>query len=186
MHGLTTHLRVVFGLLLLLPFSAAVLAQDKAQEERLLKAAFIYNFAKFTRWPEGTWADEKAPLNLCLVGSDELIVELERLEGKTVKGRSLTINKFHSSPEMQACHIVYIATSEHTQYQQVTQVLQDQAVLTISEIPHFSRSQGTIELLHKEGRVRFIINLDVARRAGLELSSRLLKLAETVGEKVVP
>ncbi len=186
MRSLTTRLCVVSGLLLALLLSPVVLAQDKAQEERLLKAAFIYNFAKFTRWPEGTWADEQAHINLCLAGTDELIVELERLEGKTVKGRSLTTQRVSEPYDWSSCHIVYIATSERARYPQQTQALQGRAVLTVSEIPDFSRSQGIIELLHKEGRVRFIINLDVARNAGLELSSRLLKLAETVGEKVAP
>ena len=186
MRGLTARLCVVFGLLMALLVSPLALAQDKAEQERLLKAAFIYNFAKFTRWPEGTWTDDHASINLCIAGTDELIVELERLGGKQVKGRSLTINRVSGLSDLSSCHIVYIATSERTRYQQVTQSLQDKAVLTVSEISNFARSQGTIELFHKEGRVRFIINLDVVRRAGLELSSRLLKLAVIVGEKEAP
>ncbi len=186
MRGLTTRLRVVLGLLLVPLLTPVVLAQDTAQEERLLKAAFIYNFAKFTRWPAGTWADEQAHINLCLAGTDELIVELERLEGKTVKGRPLTITRWDEGGEAPSCHIVYVATSERERYQQVTETMRDKAVLMVSRIPDFAQSGGTIELFRKEGRVRFIINLDAARHSRLEISSRLLNLAEIVGQKVAP
>ncbi len=56
----------------------------------------------------------------------------------------------------------------------------------VSRIPDFAQSGGTIELFRKEGRVRFIINLDAARHSRLEISSRLLNLAEIVGQKVAP
>ena len=174
------------ALLLVAVASPVVMAQQPAEKERLLKAAFVYNFAKFTRWPEGTWADEQAPINLCIAGTDDLVVELERLSGKPVKGRSLTISRLAERSGTESCHIIYVATSESTNDLTITHALRDKAVLTVSEIPHFTRSGGTIELFRKEGRIRFIINLDVARRAGLAISSRLLNLAEIVGEKAAP
>lgn len=172
------------ALLLAAVASPVVMAQQPAEEERLLKAAFIYNFVKFTRWPEGTWTDEQATINLCIAGTDDLVVELERLSGKPVKGHPLSIHRLsEESGAASSCHIIYVATSEHTRYRKLTHALRDRAVLTVSEIPHFSRSGGTIELFRKEGRIRFIINLDVARSAGLAISSRLLRLAEIVGQE---
>jgi hypothetical protein len=174
------------ALLLVAVASPVVMAQQPAEEERLLKAAFIYNFAKFTRWPEGTWDDDQASLNLCIAGTDELVTELELLGGKVVKGRSLTVTRLNEQNVAESCHIIYVATSESTNDLTITHTLRDKAVLTVSEIPHFARSGGTIELFRKEGRVRFIINLDVVRKSGLEISSRLLNLAEIVGQKAAP
>jgi hypothetical protein len=35
-------------------------------QEYELKAAFLFNFAKFVEWPEASFNDEKAPLVLCV------------------------------------------------------------------------------------------------------------------------
>ena len=44
-------------------------AAEPAREFRI-KAAFIYNFAKFTRWPAGSFADGEAPFHFCIYGED--------------------------------------------------------------------------------------------------------------------
>ena len=146
-------------------------------EERLFKAAFIYNFAKFTRWPENTWTTPDSPMLLCTAGKDELIDDLKRLGGKIVQGRPVIIQSLQSTESPENCNLLYIAQSEKKRFQSLLRSLQDKPVLTISELPQFARKGGMIKLYREEGRTHFTINLDAAKKSGLEFSSRLLIIA---------
>lgn len=159
------------------------MAQDSAEEEVLLKAAYLYNFAKFTRWPEDAMGEPGAPLSLCIAGGDDLADVLERLRGKLVKGRPLSIQTIKDGRALRGCQMLYVAVSEQQRYPDLVKSARGQPVLTVSELPGFSDSGGIIEIFREHERIRFIINLGVARRAGLEISPNLLKLAVQVDQE---
>lgn len=180
--------RLLASLFALMLMGALPLAQAQGEvgEERLLKAVFIYNFAKFTRWPDSSWSGESQPLRLCTVGEDNLIAEIERLSGRPIQGRTVAVETLQRSGEWAECQLLYIARSEQSRYRTIVESLRGKPVLTVSEIQGFGRSGGTIELYRKGGKIRFLINLAVAREAGLEISSRLLSLAEVIGTEEGP
>ena len=159
------------------------MAQNPAEEEQLIKAAFIYNFAKFTRWPDNTWEKQDAPLNLCITGDDKLANELKHLQDRTIQGHSLSIQSLHHTVSVKSCHLLYIATSENKHYRKTLKTLHKKPILTVSELPHFARSGGIIELIKENDRTRFIINMNAAHEANIELSSRLLKLAIVIDDQ---
>lgn len=163
-----------------------VVAGERNSEDSLLKAAFIYNFAKFTHWPQESWDAPNTPLNLCTMGNDALVSNLSRLSKETVAGHPVSINTFDPGVEDSDCHILYIATSEHKHFTRFIQQTHDAPVMTISEIPGFAGSGGIIQLYREQQQIRFKINLGVARDRGLTLSARLLDLAELVDTKVTP
>lgn len=169
--------------LLIINVTQVVNAQTRAQDDVLVKAAFIYNFTKFTRWPENTWTEVKAPLNLCTIGEDRLTEALKPLNTKIIKGHPVAIQALKSIQAEKDCHLLYIATSENESYKDILKSVQNQPVLTISEIPGFVRSKGIIELYRGKNQTHFIINLAVAEDAGLEFSSRLLDLAVVITRK---
>ena len=158
-------------------------ADTRVEEEDLLKAAFIYNFAKFTNWPEGTWKQQNTPLNLCTAGKDELVSKLEHLAGKIIKQRPVTVMSLNDIQVPKNCHLLYIASSEKNRYKNILKSVHTEPVLTISELPRFARSGGMIEFNRKKDQTHFIINLDVAREVELVLSSRLLSLAEVINNE---
>ena len=167
-------------LLLLLLF--AVMGQLKAEpstvsEEALLKAAYIYNFAKFTRWDTASGGET---LYLCTVGHDSLAKALQRLSGKWVGERRVTVQPF-SPASSGTCHILYFGASQAASYRTQLRGITQQPILTVSELPGFASNGGMIELFEEQERVRFRINLKAVESAGLNISSRLLNLAEIVG-----
>jgi len=117
---------------------------------------------------------------------DELVEELKLLSGKMVKSHPLAIHQLERSQTPINCQVLYIANSESEHYDNILTSVHSEPVLTISELPHFSRSGGIIELYRDKGRIRFIINLKSARTAGLVISSRLLKLAEVIEHEEAP
>jgi len=190
------HQQVITGLLLvacscllgcLTTASAAVsVTNSLADDERLFKAAFIYNFAKLTSWPENTWKNTDAPLILCTAGNDQLAGDLSQLAGKVIKGRSVSTNSLESGQDPAKCHVLYIAMSETENYKKILKSVTHHPVLSISEIPGFVQAGGLIELYRENQRTRFLIDLGKARQLNLQISSRLLRLATVVGNRELP
>ena len=147
------------------------------EDRRLFKAAFIYNFAKFTRWPSTSDDIKKTTINLCTLGKDQLVGDLTRLKGKTIQNKKLIVKLFKDPDE---CDMLYVASSKKNNYKKNLQSINGKPILTISEIENFSLSGGIIELTHDKGQTRISVNLNVAYKNNLELSSRLLMLANLV------
>ena len=105
---------------------------------------------------------------------------LPRLEGKMVRGRAVNIVFLQDEQRDRSCHLLYLARSKQGRHHDIVASLGQEAILTVSEISGFSRSGGIIELHQEKDRVRFIINQNAARKAGLQLNSRLLNLATEV------
>lgn len=163
----------------------SAMARPHAVEESMLKAAFVYNFAKFTRWP----ADRRAgssTLRLCFAGKDVLVDSLGQLAGETIKGRPVEIRAFDAAEGRDACHVLYVAGSEHGGYAGLLELVGDVPVLTVSAIRGFADAGGMIQLYRSDNRIRFKINHGVAQEHGLEFSARLLDLAELVDERATP
>jgi hypothetical protein len=163
--------------------SFELFAEEQQGEENLLKAVFIYNFAKFTRWPDETWAQNGSSLQICAIGYDPLVNALIRLHGMPLKEHPVNVELKENTAQLDSCHVLYLANTLNHETSQITHTLRTTPILTISEIPSFAESGGMIEIYHNDGRIRFKINLQNAREAGLDFSSRLLKLAIIVNKQ---
>jgi hypothetical protein len=159
---------------------------DPVADEDLLKAAFIYNFAKFTRWPEWALGAAERPFTLCTAGSDELVAALDRLADQTMRGRPVRVARYEAARTDGQCQVLYIGASEHHHYWRLLEQVHGTPILTVSEIRGFADAGGIIQLYHARDRIRFKINLDTARSSGLRLSARLLDLAEVIGNGEAP
>ncbi|MEX2525591.1 MAG: YfiR family protein [Gammaproteobacteria bacterium] len=150
-----------------------------AAPEYEVKAAFIYNFSRFIDWPEEPEA--KKDLYFCVLGRDPFGEALENLEGREVQGRTLTIRRLERIEERGDCAIIYISPSLSGDYVALLDILsRDRGVLSISDIDGFAENGGVIELYLENNKVRFAINIEAARRTGLEMSSQLLRLARII------
>jgi hypothetical protein len=145
-----------------------------------LKAAFLYNFAKFAEWP----ADVLAPaqrLSLCVVGDNAVADAIENvIKGQAVEGHELTVNVLKADGPIRSCHLLYIGGLDAKGFHQFLAVLQGAPVLTVSNGDKFAESGGVAQLIMENDRMRFAINVAAAQRARLRLSSRLLSLATII------
>ena len=154
-------------------------ADDTQASEYRIKAAFLYNFSRFTNWPDETTSDS-AGFNLCVIGNNPFGDALDSLAGKTVRNRSLVIHASDQVEIEKSCHLVFIGTTEPVQTTAILAPLMHRPVLTVSDSEGFTEQGGIIELKLVERKVRFEINIDAAERAGLVISSKLLNLATIV------
>ena len=155
-------------------------APRPASDPELLKAAFVYNFAKFTRWPEAAWAEPSASFRLCTLGQDPLVEHLSALRGESVGGRPVEVRAVQLPLAGRSCHLLYLARSGQAKLPDLLGTVNGYPVLTVSQSPRFARGGGMVELYRDHDRLRFRINVEAARAAGLQLSARLLDLAQIV------
>lgn len=165
---------------------AAVLggAVPPALSEYQVKAAFLYNFAKFVEWPAEAPSEASAEMVLCLLGDDPFGSDLEQtIEGKMVNGRKLVIRRFKALRGLETCHILFISPSEGNQLLEILAALKGLSLLTVGEMERFTKLGGIINFTIEGNKVRFDINIDAAERAGLKISSRLLRVARVVRDE---
>ena len=149
--------------------------------EYRVKAAFLYNFAKFIEWPAEAFSGGGAPIHLCLVGEDPFGPLLEQtIQGKTAQGREMRIKRLKEGEDIRACHILFVSFAEDKRLAQIMERLDGASVLTVGETRNFTRLGGVITLVLEDNKVRFEVNLQSAERARLKVSSKLLTLARVV------
>ena len=159
-------------------------ASATPSREYKVKAAFLYNFAKFVEWPDEAFADDNTPMTIGILGEDPFGNILEQtIKGKTVKSRKLKIERFKQISDVDTCHILFISSSEEKHLTEVLEFLKDSDLLTVGEMKRFAHSGGIINFIIEENRIHFEINIDAASRAQLKISSNLLKLAKIVRSK---
>lgn len=169
----TMAVRCLLALAMLAP--APALADNSAAA---IKAAFVYNFAKFVEWPEAAFADPRSPLELCIAGPG-LEGRLQRLEGREAQGHPIRVRNLGAHDSATGCHILMLDTGAGERAQML-QSVDGKAVLTIADSVDFPREGGMIGLFVAANRVQFAVNLGAAHGAGLKLSSRMLQLAHSV------
>jgi hypothetical protein len=162
--------------------SAATAPSPQAVSEYKVKAAFLFNFAKFVEWPERD--DDNDPVIIGIVGVDPFGENLDELvRDKTVGSRRIAIRRFAGLEQMEPCDILFISPSESSRLEDILKALDGTATLTVGEDEGFVHKGGIIRFFTQESKIRFEINVDAAEYEGLRLSSRLLQVARTVAGK---
>src|SRR4030067_1750304 len=173
------YLQKVFSLLIavmlcvVLCAQSNIFAQDQKPSEYQVKAAFLYNFTKFVEWPT---TDTKEVIILGVFGEDPFSAALNEIEGKIIKGKKLVVNRVKSVKNLTGCHILFISKSEKNNLDQILLTLKGSHNLTVGDTDGFTQKVLIINFYIEQDKVRFEINVKAAKRAGLGISSNLLKL----------
>lgn len=143
-----------------------------------VKAAFLFNFAKFIEWPDTTFNNREEPVIIGVLGRNPFGVELEQtFEKKSIKGRNIIIEYYNWDDVFEQCHILFICVSEKRNWTRILNRLRDRAVLTVSESKGFVKNGGMINFVIRNNKVKFQINNLATRVSGLRVSAKLLKVA---------
>jgi hypothetical protein len=164
--------------------AASGLGGEPVYTEYQVKALFLVNFSKYVSWPAGAFGDSATPITIGVLGENKFGEHLPRaMEGKTAGGRALTIRLVEKDEDLAGCQILFIGASEKKRVAEILARIKALPVLTVGETENFLPHGGIIHFAKKEGRVRLGIDLDAARRAGLQISSKLLAVADSVRGK---
>ncbi|MGR9114919.1 MAG: YfiR family protein [Gammaproteobacteria bacterium] len=149
------------------------------QRELTIKAAYLFRLSLFVEWPSANLnSSGSEPILFCIAAPPDIIESLKRiLAEKTINQHKIVVFGVDLNDDLASCHLLYLP--EFIQKPQLyLEAAAHHSVLTIGESEAFYRQGGMIFLFKKHNTIRFAINEQVAKKAGLELRAQLLHLAE--------
>lgn len=175
--------RGFFALFLVLYLSRAAipLASELELVEQKIKVGMLYNFLKYTQWPDS--AANGIPLAVCVLGSDPFDGNLQPIEQRSVNRRAITLRVIQNAKESESCHLLYISAKESARWPALREFVANRHVLTVSDSKGFSAAGGMIEFGHSGDHIRALLNMDAVKFAGLSIEDRLLRLVTVVPDE---
>lgn len=171
----------------LLPLVAVLVVPGSAraaQGDYDTKAAFLLNFARLVRWPPQALPGPAQPLVIAVKGSDEVVQALARgVADARVGDRAVAVRRIASAEELSGAQMLFVSGEAPAAANAWIDAARARSVLLVGESEGFARRGGEINFFREGGRLRFEINLEAAHRAGLQISSRLLRLAVLVTDE---
>jgi len=169
------------------PLANAQTGDAPDSSEYLIKAGFIYNFAKFVEWPSAAFAQPDSPIVIGVLGTDPFGSVLDRLvQDKKIGQRGFVVRRYKwgkdlkDLKDLRDCKILFVSASEKAHADEIIQLVKWLPILTVGETPGFAEHGGVIRFTVEDNRVRFEVNVDAAHQADLNISSRLLTLAKII------
>jgi len=152
--------------------------------ETEVKAAILYNFAKFVEWPADAFTSETAPIQVVVFGDEDFGTKLKVLMvGKQAHGRSFEVRNISNPQDAKNSHIAFVAGAENRRTAQILESTKKSPSLTVGESEAFLDAGGMITLVPEDGQLRFEVNPEAAQKVKLEISSKLLRLAKKRSSK---
>jgi hypothetical protein len=159
--------------------TSAALAADNVELEYRVKAAFLFNFARYTQWPSSN-----PPFNFCVTGSDEMLLAVrEAIADKTLRGQAPRVEHLNAKQDASRCDVLYLGDKTDAEFARQLNGPGAPPVLLVGEGRAFPQDFGMVGFHLANGRLRFAINPALIRKAGLQMSSQLLGLADIVGSE---
>lgn len=149
--------------------------------EYQVKAAILYKFAVFVEWPARAFATRTSPFVACVLGKDPFGPYLQQELGETRVGtHPVTIRRKQEGDAAADCHLIFIGASEQSRLAKILAPLRKKSALMVSDVSdvgEFCRLGGMIGLVMEQGRVRFQLNSKAIEQSGLQIDSRLKRVA---------
>jgi hypothetical protein len=162
----------------------AAAAQSESTLESQVKAAFLYNFSKYVEYPPSAFTGDAGTFRICVLADPAFVKAVDAIiAGETIDGRTVTRQIPDSAGAARSCHILFVGRGEMDRAQQLLAAVERAPVLTVGDASDFLKRGGAIAFIRDGDRVRFDVNVGEAQRGGLEISSRLLRVAHRVSAK---
>ena len=151
---------------------------DAESLEYNVKAAFIFHFINFTRWPDHQ--NNKETRNICIYGDDSFEARLQILANANLQNKPVEIFPDIGLENSAECHIIFVDSSKKEHLTEIISYLHNKPILTVSDIDSFALNKGMIGFRIKSGKVKLEVNLESVRKSGIRLSSNLIEVARVI------
>jgi hypothetical protein len=162
--------------------SIAAAAPPSASREYEVKAAALYNIIAFTEWPESAFASADAPLMIAVFGRGPIAgVIADLIPKESWHGRKLALRSNPPVADATTCHVVFVSRTEQTRWDFMRGQFAGRPILTVGDGDDFAAQGGAVQLSIERGKLHLTVNLAAARAARLQISPKVLALAEVIG-----
>jgi hypothetical protein len=171
-------------------------ADSTSAREYQVKAAFLYNFIMFVDWPDEKMPAANEPIIIGIIGKDPFGNAFDPVKDKQAKDRKVVVKRFKGFEDLKKsgeaefnkqieavkkCHLLFICPSEEKVVRDITNLVKDNNILIVGDMPKFLElGGGIVNFVLEEQKVRFEVDTNAAKQAGLKIRSQLLRLATRV------
>lgn len=153
----------------------------KSAAENKVKAAFLYHFTRFVQWPDSAFFNAQTPITIGVLADGKIAEAAEEtISGQIVRNRKVVVRRFKSVRDITECHVLFIGSSHDAQMSKALDAVKGSSALVVGEASRFIDRGGVIGFIVDSERVKFEVNLKAAKKQRLEISSKLLDLAQNV------
>lgn len=150
------------------------------QDQGKLKAEYILNLARFTRWPESAFRLKPETIDICVYRSHDFAGQLMKLSGRSVKRRKLDVLVVEEVKDLENCHIVYITKYDKSSYTELMGEMEKRGILSVGDVRGFVEEGGLVEFVEVNGKTKFILNVKKAQEIGIGFKTELIEIAEQI------
>ena len=158
---------------------SALPRESRALEEPPLKAAIVYSLLQYVQWPDEAALAANAPLALCAERQGPLWPHLAALNGRAVRQLRLELRDAADEAAARGCRAWLLEDGGRAPPPPRAEA----GLLTIGDGARADTAGVVIGLRRgPASRLSFDIDLVAARQQGLQVSSKMLRLARQVRE----
>jgi hypothetical protein len=166
---------------LFLQLTSGSISQNLSTPEYQIKAVFLYNFSHFIDWQNGTTINSNDAFTIGILGRDPFGSYIDEIvKGEKVYGHQISIQRYTDIRDLKYCNILFINLKDRNKVREVLESLKGKNILTVSDMPTFALDGGIIQFYNMKNKTRLRINIASAKNAGLNISSKLLRVSETL------
>ena len=146
-----------------------------------IKAAFLVKFTAYVKWPTGTFSSPEAPVVIGIFGRDPFGSVIDTIaRSYTASGRHVEIRRYKELSMLAICNMAFVVPSAMDMMNDILQAVHGKSILLVGNFPDFLDKGGMINFIRTGKRIRFDINKKNCDMVGLEISSKLLKVAHAI------
>jgi hypothetical protein len=171
-------------------------AENVVYNEHQVKAAFLYNFIKFSEWPRNKPAEPNTII-IGLLGDHPFKDAFDAVKDKPIDDKRLIIRDFgkfnqyikdsenkvqltKEAEQLKKCHLLFVCDSEWAYTREIIEAVQGSNVLTVGETADFIDLGGIITFVPANDKIAFEINTKAAKQAKIQINTRVLRLAKRI------
>ena len=171
-------------ILLLVPLLSIQAQRIRVHPDTRMKAVFLINFTKYISW---TTLDTVKNFTIGVYGLDDILVPLRQMsKERASEGQKIVVERVSTVPEIETCDILFVPIDQTDIFHKLRPNIPPQNILLVGESLGFATSDGAINFIKRDGKIKLEINRKALQAANLRASSHLLKLAILVGEEEAP
>ncbi len=177
-----------FGVCALILAAPPVQSQMADTEiETQVKAAYLGNFGLYVQWPKGPAGDDE--FRIGVLGRDAVVPLLKKIaEKKTIDNRKISVHHFASAEDYKPCHVLFIPSkpakdggdNAAKRLAAVQKLVRKDPVLLVTENEGLALKGAILNFFIDGANVKFEVNEEAAKTAGLQLRSQLLQIGRPV------
>ena len=168
-------------LLLMIPLIPIQAQRIRVNPDTRMKAVFLINFTKYISW---TTLDTVKNFTIGVYGLDQIMVPLRQMaRERQSAGQAINVDRVSTVKEIEACDILFVPIAQTEAFHKLKPDIPPENILVVGESLGFATSDGAINFIKRDGKIKLEINRKALQAANLTASSHLLKLAILVGEE---